>query len=102
MVILKPVLSKTVLALLIITSLIAGCSNNNDDNPAGPVTVWSWKPMGAGMDYHLYALTVYDSLLVAGGIFNQAGEVDANYVAAWDDSAWTALGTGTDYNVYGC
>ena len=40
------------------------------------------------------ALVVYDSLLIVGGRFNKARTVAANHIAAWNGSAWSALGTG--------
>ena len=44
---------------------------------------------------HVTALTVYDSKLIAGGCFTTAGGVTADYIAAWDGSSWSALGSGT-------
>ena len=32
--------------------------------------------------------------LYAGGYFTTAGGVPANYIAKWDGSAWSALGSG--------
>jgi hypothetical protein len=31
-----------------------------------------------------------------GGRFESAGEIEANNIALWDGSSWTALGSGTD------
>jgi len=49
--------------------------------------------VGAGSGVYALAL---DSLgnLYAGGDFTSAGGVEANYVAEWNGSAWSALGTG--------
>jgi len=45
------------------------------------------------------ALTVYDSKLIAGGYFTTAGGDSANYIASWDGSSWSALGSGVgDYS----
>jgi len=38
--------------------------------------------------------------LYAGGWFSTAGGVPANYIAKWDGSAWSALGSGMDNTVY--
>ena len=61
-------------------------------------------PSGTGVDYHVYALAVFDDgsgpALYAGGWFSTAGGVTVNYIARWDGSAWSALsgpsGTGLD------
>ena len=42
----------------------------------------------------VYAFTLYDSSLVAGGLFTQAGGVPARDVARWDGKSWHALGDG--------
>jgi len=36
----------------------------------------------------------------AGGQFTAAGGVPAYYIAVWDGSAWSALGSGMNYYVY--
>ena len=40
--------------------------------------------------------------LYAGGGFTTAGGVPANYIAKWDGSAWSALGSGMDGDDYAC
>ena len=42
----------------------------------------------------VYALAVSGTDLYAGGHFTTAGGVTANYIAKWDGSAWSALGSG--------
>ena len=42
----------------------------------------------------VYALAVYDSNLIMGGEFTAAGDVSANYIASWDGTSWSTLGTG--------
>ena len=42
----------------------------------------------------VYALTVYDGKLIAGGYFTTAGGVAANRIASWDGSSWSPLGSG--------
>ncbi|NIO09566.1 MAG: hypothetical protein GTO40_16815, partial [Deltaproteobacteria bacterium] len=34
--------------------------------------------------------------LIAGGLFTAAGEVEANYIASWDGSSWSPLGSGVN------
>ncbi|NIO09565.1 MAG: hypothetical protein GTO40_16810, partial [Deltaproteobacteria bacterium] len=52
------------------------------------------------MNYTVRALTVYGSELIAGGDFTTAGEVAAMYIASWDGSSWSALGSGMNDFVY--
>ena len=47
----------------------------------------------------VYALTVYNNELIAGGDFAYAGGVYAFNIAAWDGSNWHALDTGVDDKV---
>jgi hypothetical protein len=62
-----------------------------------------WSTLGSGLDGEVYALAVYDGKLIVGGAFKHAGGVAANYVASWDGSRWSTLGSGipdrgfTDY-----
>jgi hypothetical protein len=75
---------------------------------ANRIAAWdgsSWSPLGTGMDGgpdgepldpHVFALAEYEGQLIAGGSFTTAGGVSANYIAAWDGSSWSPLGTGMD------
>jgi hypothetical protein len=45
------------------------------------------------------SLCVYNGSLYAGGEFDSSGAVAAKNIAAWNGTAWSALGTGTDSNV---
>jgi hypothetical protein len=78
---------------------------------AGGVTVngiakWdgnAWSALGSGMAQDsgttsggVYALTVSGTNIYAGGQFTAAGGVTANYIAKWDGSTWSALGSGMD------
>lgn len=62
----------------------------------------SWQPLGTGVDSApypgpgVYALTVYNGDLIAGGEFTTAGGENANGIARWNGSTWQALGTGTN------
>jgi hypothetical protein len=49
-----------------------------------------------GTDPNVYALTVYNGKLIAGGGFTIAGGVVASYIASWDGSSWSPLGSGMD------
>jgi len=46
------------------------------------------------MNNDVYALAVSGSDLYAGGRFTTAGGTPANYIAKWDGSSWSALGSG--------
>ena len=46
------------------------------------------------MNRTVWSLTVYNNQLIAGGDFFTAGGVAANYIASWDGSSWSALGSG--------
>jgi hypothetical protein len=76
------------------------------DQSAGSVAVWengAWKALGSGMLLErdgqtepgvVYAIAVNGSTVYAGGQFTKAGGTAANNVAAWNGSAWAALGNG--------
>jgi hypothetical protein len=68
----------------------------------------TWSALGAGITSPstmptIYALSVVKdssgSALYAGGDFHTAGGLPAEYVARWDGSGWSALGSGTFYYV---
>ncbi|HEX7585125.1 MAG TPA: hypothetical protein VF373_10585, partial [Prolixibacteraceae bacterium] len=51
------------------------------------------------MDECVYALASYNGELYAGESFVMAGGNPANYIAKWNGSAWSPLGTGTNGTV---
>jgi hypothetical protein len=62
----------------------------------------NWSALGSGIGGSSYfrpqvsvsTLTVHDGNLIAGGIFRTAGDSVADYVASWDGTNWSSLGTG--------
>jgi hypothetical protein len=76
---------------------------------ASKIARWNgsiWQPLGSGMlgggSYAgVYALTVYNGELIAGGYFKEAGGVDVNSIAAWNGNSWQALGGGINRYVHG-
>jgi len=65
-----------------------------------------WSPLGSGMNGIVRSLTVFDDgsgggpVLYAGGNFTTAGGVEANYIAKWDGTSWSPLGTGLATGVH--
>ena len=56
----------------------------------------AWSALGTGMNNNAVFALVTDSAgnLYAGGSFTTAGGTSANYVAKWNGTSWSALGTG--------
>lgn len=53
-----------------------------------------WNALSSGMDKGVNSLEMYNGSLHAGGYFTTAGGSGANYIAKWDGTSWTPLGTG--------
>ena len=81
-------------------------------NAAGGMTAYNiakwdgtaWSALGSGMDDPWWgpsvnALAVSGTDLYAGGYFSTAGGLPANYIAKWNGSSWSALGSGMDGRV---
>jgi hypothetical protein len=51
------------------------------------------------MNNPVYALAVIGTDLYAGGSFTTAGGVSTNYIARWDGTSWSALGSGMNSEV---
>jgi len=74
----------------------------------------SWSALGPGISGagvsgygpYVYALAMSGNTLYAGGMFTMAGGSAANYIAQWNGSSWSALGSGISgpvkigYNYY--
>ena len=78
------------------------------NTPANHIAKWngtSWSALGSGIGMNarfpsLYALAVSGSNVYVGGFFDVAGGSPANYIAKWDGSTWTNLGSGMDGSVH--
>ena len=86
-----------IVLLIIITALLVSCGDDKSVEP--DPKVWSWQPLGSGLNGAMRALTVYDNQLIAGGNFTTAGGISANGIAAWNGSSWLALGSGVNGHV---
>lgn len=72
------------------------------DTPANSVAKWdgsSWSPLSSGVGNRSFlggvrAFAAIGSDLYVGGSFTSAGGNPANYVAKWDGTGWSALGSG--------
>jgi hypothetical protein len=81
------------------TNLFAGGAFTS---PANDIAQWngsSWSALGSyltgsGMNNAVFALAVSGANLFAAGEFTAAGREPANYVAQWNGSSWSVLGTG--------
>ena len=63
-----------------------------------------WSALGSGVNGDVYAMAVSDTNLYAGGDFRFATNgastaVRANYIAKWDGTQWSALGSGLNNTV---
>lgn len=63
-----------------------------------------WSSVGGGVGNGVHdAMTVYNSptgfQLIASGGFTVAGGIPANHIAAWNGTAWSALGAGLGFAV---
>jgi hypothetical protein len=84
---------------------------NSDGAPVSAVGIakWDgkqWSDLGGGVTggvfgyFFVHALAVWGTNLYAGGYFSAMGGVPANYIARWNGSTWSAVGSGTDDIVY--
>ena len=65
-------------------------------------TAGNWEALGSGLNGAALAMVVspFDGCLYVGGAFTQAGGVaDTAYIAKWDGSVWTPLGSGLSAGV---
>jgi hypothetical protein len=84
---------------------------NSDGTPVSAVGIakWDgqqWSDLGGGVTggvygyFFVHALAIWGTNLYAGGYFSAMGGVPANYIARWDGSTWSAVGSGVDDIVY--
>ncbi|MFZ5879309.1 MAG: choice-of-anchor Q domain-containing protein [Chloroflexota bacterium] len=62
------------------------------------ITANAWNALGTGLNNFVSAIAISGTDVYVGGNFTDAGgDVNADYIAKWDGSAWSALG-GTPLN----
>ena len=80
-----------------------GSFTTSDGSGANNFAKWNgsaWSALGSGMGGgsfptpYVYALAAAGNDLYAGGEFTTAGGSTVNYIAKWNGSAWSALGSG--------
>ena len=85
--------------------LIAGGTfRSSGDQQLNRIGAWDgthWRPLGSGIGQGdaltgVRALQMYRGRLIAAGSFRRAGGVIVNGIAAWDGTAWSALGRGVE------
>jgi len=62
---------------------------------------FAWSPLGSGLEGgiplpYVRALTVYGDDLIAGGYFTTAGGIASQYIASWNGSVWSQIGSGVN------
>ena len=107
----RPGVNGPVAALAVMGSdlYVGGSFSLADGVPVSGIAKWNgsaWSSLGSGVGFGsqpgtVYALGVMGSTLYVGGFFDKAGGSPANFVARWDGSAWSSLGTGTANGVGG-
>ena len=85
------------------TLYAGGNFSTADGSAANYIAQWngsSWSALGSGMSggnedgCYVTALVVSGNTLYAGGGFTMADGSAANYIAQWNGSSWSALGSG--------
>jgi hypothetical protein len=89
---------------------VCGGFNTMSGVAANGIAKWdgsSWSALGSGVAGCLYpnwssvkAIAVSGTNLYIGGDFTMVGGAAATNIAKWNGNAWSALGSGTDNNVY--
>jgi hypothetical protein len=79
--------------ILVLMLLIVHCTFNIENCES---QVWSPLQSGVGGTdpTYVFALTVFNNELIAGGGFTTAGAVNVNNIAKWSGTTWSSLGSG--------
>jgi hypothetical protein len=90
------------LALSGSTLYVGGDFTNNASNPVSYIASWNtaasddsgWAALDSGLNGPVRALITSGTDLYAGGEFTSASGTQANLIAKWNGSTWSALGDG--------
>ncbi len=75
-------------------------ANGTSCNHVAKLVAGAWQPLGSGIANtdaaipSIRAFANFGGSLIAAGYFDSAGGLTTNSIAAWNGSAWSALGTG--------
>jgi len=81
---------------------VAGTFTKSGGNVGNYIQKWDgtqWSEVGGGVmgingsNGQIWDIMVYNDKLYAAGYFTSAGEVPAQYIAAWDSTKWCGLGS---------
>ncbi len=61
---------------------------------------WDDDFYGQDLSGDIYAVAIFNGQIIVGGSFAYIGKDRFNYIAAWDGSSWSTLGSGLDGEVY--
>jgi len=90
--------------------IVGGIFDSAGGVPVNNIAMWngsSWTALGkgiTGIDSNIAnggvrSLVVYNNNLYAAGDFDSAGGLPASYIAQWNGTSWSAVGTGISYIV---
>jgi hypothetical protein len=87
--------------------IAGGCFDSAGGVPANSIAKWngsSWSPLGSGVGGSSFysvvkAFTIINNELIAAGDFKTAGGISANYIAKWNGTSWSPLGSGLVANI---
>ena len=82
-------------ALLALLALVTTAQAEKKPSPAPSPPAGAWSSLGSGITgANVSDLAVFGTQLIAAGTFTHAGGQPASNIAAWDGTAWSALGSG--------
>src|ERR1044071_3361393 len=59
-----------------------------------PTRITVFSPLGGVTGGAVNAIAISGSNVYVGGTFDAAGDISANYIAKWDGTTWSTLGSG--------
>jgi Secretion system C-terminal sorting domain len=77
-------------------------SNGGGVSGTANIAKWNgttWSSVGGSASAAVYALTIHDGKLIAGGAFTTIGGVSSSKIAQWNGFSWSPLGSGMNLDV---